>query len=85
LAKKAGHDINFVALSGLLPTISGKCHSSHSFWPPANLLGDCAGGGLLSAFGVVSALLKRTQNGRTIVFCIIIIFQEGKVVYWTVQ
>ncbi|KAK6751849.1 hypothetical protein RB195_003336 [Necator americanus] len=61
LAQEAGHDINYVAITGLLPTISG--HSCQRPWPPVNLLADFAGGGLTAAFGIVAALLKREKNG----------------------
>ncbi|EYC04327.1 hypothetical protein Y032_0088g2145 [Ancylostoma ceylanicum] len=61
LAQEAGHDINYVAITGLLPTISG--HSCHRPTPPVNLLADFAGGGLTAAFGIVAALLKREKNG----------------------
>uniref|UniRef100_A0A183BL14 CoA transferase n=1 Tax=Globodera pallida TaxID=36090 RepID=A0A183BL14_GLOPA len=50
MSNKAGHDINFVAFSGLLPTIFGNSRASPP-WPPANLLADFAAGGLLAAFG----------------------------------
>ncbi|CAD6189279.1 unnamed protein product [Caenorhabditis auriculariae] len=61
LLEEAGHDINYVALSGMMPTISGK-HAERP-WPPVNLLADFAGGGLTAAFGIVSALLARSHNG----------------------
>ncbi|VDM57396.1 unnamed protein product [Angiostrongylus costaricensis] len=61
LAHEAGHDINYVSITGLLPTISG--HNTSRPWPPANLLADFAGGGLTAAFGIVAALLKREKNG----------------------
>uniref|UniRef100_A0A7E4W1K1 Alpha-methylacyl-CoA racemase n=1 Tax=Panagrellus redivivus TaxID=6233 RepID=A0A7E4W1K1_PANRE len=61
MSKVAGHDINYVAVSGLLPTIAG--HNRTPYWPPANLLADFAGGALTAAFGVVSALFQRTNNG----------------------
>ncbi|KHJ83215.1 III protein, CoA-transferase family, partial [Oesophagostomum dentatum] len=64
LAHEAGHDINYVAITGLMPTISG--HSCNRPWPPVNLLADFAGGGLTAAFGVVAALLKREKNGMSI-------------------
>ncbi|WKY07276.1 hypothetical protein Q1695_007036 [Nippostrongylus brasiliensis] len=60
-AQQAGHDINYVSITGLLPTISG--HNNRRPWPPVNLLADFAGGGLTAAFGVVAALLKREKNG----------------------
>uniref|UniRef100_A0A7I4YN00 Alpha-methylacyl-CoA racemase n=1 Tax=Haemonchus contortus TaxID=6289 RepID=A0A7I4YN00_HAECO len=61
LAQEAGHDINYVSITGLLPTTSG--HSCSRPWPPVNLLADFAGGGLTAAFGIVAALLKREKNG----------------------
>ncbi|KAH7699984.1 CoA-transferase family III, partial [Aphelenchoides avenae] len=61
LASSPGHDINYVALSGLMPTISGV--NRKPYWPPANLLADFAGGGLTAAFGIAAALFQRTQNG----------------------
>ncbi|PIO54076.1 III protein, CoA-transferase family [Teladorsagia circumcincta] len=61
LAQEAGHDINYVSITGLLPTTSG--HNCARPWPPVNLLADFAGGGLTAAFGIVAALLKREKNG----------------------
>uniref|UniRef100_A0A914EAQ2 Alpha-methylacyl-CoA racemase n=1 Tax=Acrobeloides nanus TaxID=290746 RepID=A0A914EAQ2_9BILA len=61
LAKEAGHDINYVAITGLMPTLAG--HKRTPYWPPANLLADFAGGGLTAAFGIGAALFQRTQNG----------------------
>ncbi|VDM36907.1 unnamed protein product [Toxocara canis] len=63
MAPRAGHDINYVSLTGMQPTIAG--HSPHRlpYWPPANLLADFAGGGLSAAFGVAAALYHRHQNG----------------------
>jgi alpha-methylacyl-CoA racemase len=60
LANAAGHDLNYIALSGALHCIGvagGKPV------PPMNLLGDFGGGGLLLAFGMVSALLERERSG----------------------
>ena len=53
LAQDAGHDINYVALSGLLYGIGPKERPV----APINYLGDYAGGGMMLAFGMVSALL----------------------------
>uniref|UniRef100_A0A915AWF9 Alpha-methylacyl-CoA racemase n=1 Tax=Parascaris univalens TaxID=6257 RepID=A0A915AWF9_PARUN len=63
MAPRAGHDINYVSLTGMLPTIAG--HSPHRlpYWPPANLLADFGGGGLSAAFGVAAALFQRERNG----------------------
>src|SRR5262249_20903466 len=61
LAQAAGHDINYIALSGALHSIGA------AGGPPAvplNLLGDYAGGGLLLAFALVSAMLDATQSGK---------------------
>jgi len=61
LAKAAGHDINYIALSGALYA----CGSAQSGpLPPLNLVGDLGGGGLLLALGVVSALLETRNSGR---------------------
>jgi alpha-methylacyl-CoA racemase len=54
LAKSAGHDINYIAVSGVL----GACgRAGEKPTPPINLLGDFGGGGMMLAFGMVSALL----------------------------
>jgi alpha-methylacyl-CoA racemase len=61
LAPAAGHDINYIALSGalhLIGTPGGKPV------PPLNLVGDFGGGGMLLAFGVLAALLESRQSGR---------------------
>jgi alpha-methylacyl-CoA racemase len=53
LASQAGHDINYVAITGLLHGIGPKERPV----VPINYLGDYAGGGMMLAFGMVSALL----------------------------
>lgn len=57
----AGHDINYLALSGLLDAFRGPGTEPH---PPLNLLGDFAGGGLLAVLGVVAALFERSTSGK---------------------
>jgi alpha-methylacyl-CoA racemase len=57
----AGHDINYVGLSGVLGSIG---HDNEIPTPPLNLLGDFAGGGLLLAYGVTCALLERSNSNR---------------------
>ncbi|KAF9781432.1 hypothetical protein IL306_014051 [Fusarium sp. DS 682] len=57
----AGHDINYVAVSGVLSML-GSSDGLPS--PPMNLLGDFAGGGLVCFLGIVLALLERTTSGR---------------------
>jgi alpha-methylacyl-CoA racemase len=61
LARRAGHDINYLALSGLLHQIGPRDGKPV---PPLNALGDLGGGGLLLAFGVVAALFERERSGR---------------------
>lgn len=60
-AAMAGHDINYLAVSGVLSQLGPK-HGSP--YPPANILADFAGGGLMCAFGILMALLQRTQSGK---------------------
>ncbi len=61
LASEAGHDINYIALSGALHAIGRKDQPPV---PPLNLVGDFGGGGMLLAFGVVCALLEAQRSGR---------------------
>jgi len=60
LAEAAGHDINYIALAGALHGIGPRERPV----PPGNVVGDFAGGGMLLAFGVVSALLEAKSSGR---------------------
>ncbi len=59
-ALAAGHDINYIALSGVLGTF-GRAGDKPT--PPINLVGDFGGGGLLLAFAMVSALLSVKAGG----------------------
>jgi alpha-methylacyl-CoA racemase len=61
LSKSAGHDINYIALTGALAAITGTDH--HPI-PPLNLVGDFGGGSLYLAFGIVAALLERERSGK---------------------
>lgn len=61
LAQDAGHDINYLALTGLLSCIGEKDRPPV---PPLNLVGDYAGGGLMLAFGMVAALLHAGKTGQ---------------------
>jgi alpha-methylacyl-CoA racemase len=61
LARSAGHDINYLALSGLLGAVGPVDEPP---LPPLNLLADYGGGGMLAAFGIVSALLERERSGQ---------------------
>ncbi|GAA5843979.1 hypothetical protein JCM11251_005930 [Rhodosporidiobolus azoricus] len=60
-AKMAGHDINYLALSGVLSMLGRKGEKPYA---PANTLADFAGGGLLAAMGVMGALLERARSGK---------------------
>jgi alpha-methylacyl-CoA racemase len=60
LAASAGHDINYIALSGALHAIG---RAGDKPLPPLNLLGDFGGGAMLLAFGVVCALLEARRTG----------------------
>ena len=61
LAHAAGHDINYIALTGALHSIGTKTSGPV---PPLNLVGDFGGGGLLLAFGITSALTERATSGK---------------------
>ncbi|MDT7837718.1 CaiB/BaiF CoA transferase family protein [Aquabacterium sp. OR-4] len=60
LAQAAGHDLNYIALSGALHAIGGADKPV----PPLNLVGDYGGGGMLLAFGLLAALFERSRSGR---------------------
>jgi alpha-methylacyl-CoA racemase len=60
LAKAAGHDLNYIALTGALHAIGG----AEGSLPPLNLVGDYGGGALYLAFGLMAALFERQQSGR---------------------
>jgi alpha-methylacyl-CoA racemase len=61
LAHAAGHDINYIALSGALHAIGRKGEKPV---PPLNLVGDFGGGGMLLAYGIVCALVERGRSGK---------------------
>ena len=61
LANAAGHDINYIALSGALAAM-GRDDSPPV--PPLNLIGDFGGGGMLLALGIVAALLETQNSGK---------------------
>ena len=61
LAPQAGHDIDYIAVSGALGAIGRRGESPV---PPLNLVGDFGGGGMLLAFGIVSAVLEARSSGR---------------------
>jgi alpha-methylacyl-CoA racemase len=61
LAARAGHDIDYIALSGVLHAIG---HAGTRPVPPLNLVGDFGGGGMMLAFGVACGLLEARASGR---------------------
>lgn len=61
LAQAAGHDLNYIALTGALHSLGD---SDRPPTVPLNLLGDFAGGGMLLAFGIVCALLEAKGSGK---------------------
>jgi alpha-methylacyl-CoA racemase len=61
MAPRAGHDINYIALSGALHAIGQKDGPPI---PPLNLVGDFGGGGMLLAFGVVCGVLEARTSGK---------------------
>ena len=60
LAGHAGHDINYIALTGALHGIG----TAESPLPPLNLVGDYGGGGMLLAVGLLSAILEARESGE---------------------
>jgi len=61
LAQSAGHDLNYIGLTGLLHQI-GPTDGKPVV--PLNVIGDFGGGGLLMAFGVVCAVLEAQRSGK---------------------
>jgi alpha-methylacyl-CoA racemase len=61
LVQEAGHDINYLALAGLLFGLGPKAGPP---MPPANYLADFAGGGMMLAFAMVAALLAVQRGGE---------------------
>ncbi len=61
MANAAGHDINYIALSGALGAIGNKGGKPV---PPLNLVGDFGGGGMLLAFGMVCGMLEAQKSGK---------------------
>ncbi|HXO80547.1 MAG TPA: CaiB/BaiF CoA-transferase family protein [Mycobacterium sp.] len=59
-ADRAGHDINYIALTGALHGIG----TAENPVPPLNLIGDYGGGGMLLAIGLLSAILESRQSGQ---------------------
>ena len=62
-ASMAGHDINYIAMSGALHAIGGADHPV----PPLNLIGDYGGGSMYLVAGVLAALVDRDRSGGRVV------------------
>lgn len=61
LAHTAGHDINYIALTGAL---YGMGYGDRAPAPPLNLVGDFGGGAMLLAFGLLAALHEAKHSGK---------------------
>jgi alpha-methylacyl-CoA racemase len=61
LAPRAGHDINYIALAGVLHAFGRKGDAPV---PPLNLVGDFGGGGMLLGFGIACALIEAQRSGK---------------------
>ncbi|XP_064607745.1 alpha-methylacyl-CoA racemase-like [Liolophura sinensis] len=61
MAKHAGHDINYLATSGILSALGRKGEKPT---PPVNLVADFAGGSLTCALGIMMALFERSHSGK---------------------
>lgn len=61
LAHAAGHDINYIAITGALSAV-GKAGETAT--PPQNLVGDFGGGSMYCAFGIMAALYERERSGE---------------------
>ena len=61
LANAAGHDLNYIAITGALNAMG---HAGRPPTPPLHLVGDMGGGAMMLAFGIVSALLETSRSGQ---------------------
>lgn len=61
LSQTAGHDINYIAITGALYAIGRRGDKPV---PPLNLVGDFGGGGMLLIVGILAALYERTRSGQ---------------------
>lgn len=61
LSQAAGHDINYIAITGALDAVG---RSGNTAIPPQNLVGDFGGGSMYCAFGIMAALYEREQSGK---------------------
>ncbi len=61
LSNAAGHDINYIAITGALSAVGRKGELPV---PPQNLVGDFGGGSMYCAFGIMAALYERERSGK---------------------
>ncbi|MCK9542861.1 MAG: CoA transferase [Novosphingobium sp.] len=61
IAQRAGHDINYLAVSGVLSTIG---RAGENPVPPGNYIADFGGGGMMLAFGLIAAILRVKMGGK---------------------
>lgn len=61
MAQAVGHDLNYIAQSGVLGMIGRRDQPPT---PPLSLVGDFGGGGLMLALGILAALIERGTSGR---------------------
>jgi alpha-methylacyl-CoA racemase len=61
MAQRAGHDINYIALTGALAAVG---EADGRPLPPLNLVGDFGGGSMLVVAGILTALVERATSGR---------------------
>ena len=61
LAQAAGHDINYIAITGALAAVG---RAGETATPPQNLVGDFGGGSMYCAFGILAALYEREHSGN---------------------
>jgi alpha-methylacyl-CoA racemase len=61
LAERAGHDIDYIAIAGVLDAIG---RAGEAPVPPLNLVGDFGGGGMLLAFGIACGVIEARTSGR---------------------
>ena len=62
LARSVGHDIDYIALSGVLNAIGHSNDAKPTL--PLNLVGDFGGGGMLLAFGIACGIIEARTSGR---------------------
>tara|TARA_B100001093_G_scaffold402116_1_gene389865 strand:- start:1045 stop:2148 length:1104 start_codon:yes stop_codon:yes gene_type:complete len=61
MSNQAGHDINYISLSGALNAIGDK-NSNPSI--PLNLIGDYGGGGMMLAMGILAGVISSSKTGK---------------------